>query len=69
MADTWTTIKATDVRPGDFVRYRDHEFEVARVDERFLGRDNMLCMIEDNPDRWAAYPSITDGDVEVRRPA
>ena len=67
MADTWTTIKAGEVRPGDVVRYRDNEFEVARVDAPFLGLDTMICLIEDNPDRWHAYPAGKDGDLEVRR--
>jgi hypothetical protein len=68
MADTWTTIKAGEVRPGDFVRYRESEFEVARVDDPFLGLDSMVCLIEDNSERWHAYPAGKEGDIEVRRP-
>jgi hypothetical protein len=67
MADTWTTIKAGEVRPGDFVRYRENEFEVARVDDPFLGLDSMVCLIEDNDERWHAYPAGKEGDLEVRR--
>ena len=67
MADTWTTIKAGEVRPGDLVRYRESEFVVARVDDPFLGLDSMVCLIEDNDDRWHAYPAGKDGDLEVRR--
>ena len=67
MADTWTTIKAGEVRPGDLVRYRESEFVVARVDDPFLGLDSMVCLIEDNDDRWHAYPASKDGDLEVRR--
>ena len=67
MADSWTTIKASEVQPGDVVRYREVEFEVARIDDPFLGLDTMVCLIEDNPDRWNAYPASKDAEVEVRR--
>ena len=67
MADTWTTITAGEVRPGDFVRMRDSEFEVARIDDPFLGLDSMVCLIEDNAERWHAYPAGKAGEVEVRR--
>jgi len=67
MADEWTTVKAQDIRAGDLIRYRGSEFEVARIDTPFLGRDSMLCFIEDTPDRWHAYPTGADADVEVRR--
>jgi hypothetical protein len=69
MSETWTTVKASEVRPGDVVRHRGNEFEVARIDDPFMGSDTMLCLIEDNADRWNAYPAAKDGDVEVRRPA
>jgi hypothetical protein len=67
MADEWITVKASEVKAGDFVRHRGAEFEVARIDDPFLGRDVMLCLIEDNDERWNAYPSMKDGDIEVRR--
>ena len=66
MADEWQTKKVDDVRVGDVVRYAGHEFTVARVDAPFLGRDEMVCLIEDNADRWHAYPAVVGGDVEVR---
>jgi hypothetical protein len=66
MADEWQTKKVDDVQPGDVVRYRDQEFTVARVDAPFLGRDQMVCMIEDTPTRWHAYPAPLGVDVEVR---
>ena len=55
-----------DVKPGDRVRYRGFEFTVARVDERFMGRDEMVCLIEYEPDRWFAYPGPIQGS-EVER--
>jgi hypothetical protein len=66
MADEWQTKKVDDVKPGDVVRYAGQEFTVARVDAPFLGRDEMVCMIEDTPKRWHAYPAAVGGDVEVR---
>ena len=56
MADNWTTTKVDDVQPGDVVRYAGQEFTVARVDSPFLGRDEMVCFIEDTPDALARVP-------------
>jgi hypothetical protein len=63
----WTTVTADQVTPGDRIRYRGAEFTVARIDDAFLGRPEMLCFIEDTPDRWAAYPGPRTGEVEVSR--
>jgi hypothetical protein len=68
MDDGWTTVKAADVRPGDIARVKGVEFEVARVDDPFLGNDVMVCLIEDTPVRWHASPARKDVDVEIRRP-
>ena len=65
MAD-WQPKKVDDVQAGDVVRYAGQEFTVARVDAPFLGRDEMVCFIEDTPDRWHAYPAALGGDVEVQ---
>jgi len=69
MSETWNPIQLQDVEPGDFVRFRGHEFEVARVDPRFLGRDAMICLIEDGPARVHAYPGPLDAEVERRESA
>jgi hypothetical protein len=69
MSDEWKTVEVTEVKPGDRVRHRGFEFEVGRVDQNFLGRDNMVCMIEDTPDRWHAYPAPATAEVEVLRSA
>ncbi len=66
MADDWQSKKVDDVQAGDVVRYAGQEFMVARVDAPFLGRDEMVCLIEDTPARWHAYPAVLGGDVEVR---
>ena len=67
MSDNWETVGALEVEVGDRVRYRGREFTVARIDERFLGRDEMLCFIEDTPEQWHAYPGPVTGEVEVLR--
>jgi hypothetical protein len=66
MADDWQTKKVDEVQVGDVVRYAGQEFPVARIDARFLGRDEMVCMIEDTPTRWHAYPAVLGGDIEVQ---
>jgi hypothetical protein len=67
MSDTWTTIPARDVKVGDRIRHRGDEFDVARIDARFLGTDTMICFIEDTPERWRAYPAALETAVEVNR--
>ena len=64
MSDGWETVGMADVAVGDRVRYRGFEFTVARVDEKFLGREEMVCLIEDEPERWRAYPGPVTGEVE-----
>jgi hypothetical protein len=67
MSDGWATVAATEVQAGDRIRHRGFEFEVGRVDANFLGREQMLCFIEDTPERWHAYPAQVTAEVEVRR--
>jgi hypothetical protein len=67
MADEWTMVAVGEVQAGDMVRHRGFEFVVARVDSPFLGRDEMVCFIEDTPTRWHAYPARRVDEVEVRR--
>lgn len=67
MGEGWQTVPMTEVRAGDRVRYRGAEFEVARVDANFLGRETMVCLIEDTPTRWHAYPGPVTAEVEVQR--
>ena len=67
MTTTWKTLPITDVRPGDRIRLRGSEFEVGRVDAKFLGMDTMVCVIEDTPTRWHAYPAGAAEEVEVQR--
>jgi len=67
MSETWSTIPARDVKVGDRIRHRDDEFEVARIDQKFLGMDAMICFIEDTPDRWRAYPAMLEAEVQIAR--
>ncbi len=63
----WQSMSVGAVRPGDRIRVRGQEFEVARIDSPFLGLEQMVCFIEDTPTRWHAYPASRDAEIEVRR--
>ena len=65
MTDNWKTTPIQEVQAGDRVRYRGSEFVVSRIDPKFLGRDEMVCLIEDTPERWHAYPGPHGAEVEV----
>ena len=67
MAATWQSIPITEIEPGDRIRLRGSEFEVGRVDSPFLGREQMVCVIEDSPTRWHAYPAGKAENVDVLR--
>ena len=67
MSQTWMTSPASDVKVGDHIRHRGDEFDVARIDQKFLGIDSMICFIEDTPDRWRAYPATLETEVEIAR--
>ena len=68
MSTEWTQLPISEVKPGDRVRHRSgQEFEVARVDPKFLGIDSMVCLIEDNPTRWHAYPASLTDQIDVSR--
>jgi hypothetical protein len=68
MSTEWTQVPISEVKPGDRVRHRSgQEFEVARVDPKFLGIDSMVCLIEDNPTRWHAYPASLTDQIDVSR--
>jgi hypothetical protein len=66
-AAQWVKVPVDDVRVGDHVRHRASEFDVARIDPRFMNRDEMVCFIEDTPERWHAYPARLGDEVEVLR--
>jgi hypothetical protein len=66
MAERWKLAKAAEVRPGDRVRTGDgSEIVATRIEEKFLGRENMIAFIEDTPQRWFKRPMTIDADVEI----
>lgn len=67
MSDGWGTLRADEVRAGDTVRLYGQELEVTRVDAPFLGRENMVLLVESTDQRWHCLPAGTEAEVEVRR--
>ena len=64
----WTSVPVGDVSPGDRVRvYGAVELDVTRIDAPFLGRDEMVLLVESTDERWACAPVPTSMEVEVRR--
>ena len=62
----WRPAKGADIRPGDRVRTADGtEVTVSRIEAAFFGRDNMIALIEDTPERWFKRPVTVDADVEI----
>jgi hypothetical protein len=71
MAESWTTVPATDVRAGDRIRLETGvEMLVSRIEPRFLGLDGLIAVIEDTPARWYKHTLRVAAEVEVaaRRP-
>jgi len=69
VADEWTSMPVTEIRPGDQVRLATgDELLVARVEPEFFGRPDMLALIEDTPTRWLKAPMPSSATAEVRRP-
>ena len=64
---TWQKIVVADVRPGDRVRHGFREFDVARIQSPFLGQTALVCLIEDTPTPWCAYPVGVTLEIEVLR--
>jgi hypothetical protein len=62
---SWETVDVGQVQVGDEVRWRNgQEFVVARIDHPFLGREEMVCFIEHNDERWNAYPMPLASTIE-----
>ena len=65
---TWMTVAVHDVKPGDRVRTAPgDELTVTRIESPFLGRSELIALIEDSPERWFKQPLPADGSVEVLR--
>jgi glutathione peroxidase len=66
---TWAPVQAQEVRAGDRVRLGSGALmTVSRVESPFLGRETLVCLIEDSPERWLAQPVLKTSQVEVERP-
>jgi glutathione peroxidase len=65
-APEWVTRPASEVEPGDRVRLPGGaELTVTRIEDGFLGRAELLCLIEDTPSRWLAQPVTRETEVGV----
>jgi hypothetical protein len=66
LPDHWKSAKASDVQPGDRVRTANGtEVTATHIEVAFLGRENMIALIEDTPQRWFKRPVAVDADVEI----
>ncbi len=62
----WVMKQAADVRPGDrVVSPRGEELTVTRIHDRFLGVQDLICLVEETPSRWLAEPLKTDAVVKI----
>jgi hypothetical protein len=65
-APHWSIRPASETEVGDRVRLPNGaELTVTRVEEAFLGREELICLIEDTLARWLAQPVTRDAEVEV----
>lgn len=66
----WTSATAADVQVGDRIRTKTgEEVFVSRIEDPFLGRDEMIAFIEDTTERWYKRPVPRDAELELQRPA
>jgi hypothetical protein len=63
----WNTTTAAKIEVGDRVKARGLELLVTRIDPKFLGRDEMCCIVESTDERWTCAPLPKDMEVEVLR--
>jgi hypothetical protein len=56
---------AKDLKPGDRIRLYGQELTVTRVDSPFMGRDNMVLLVESTDERWHCLPAGVDTEVEL----
>jgi hypothetical protein len=64
--DSWKTVLAGQVRPGDRVRTKaGEELTVTRIEPAFFGDPNRVAFIEDTPQRWYKRPVALDAEIDV----
>ena len=56
---------AIEVKPGQRIQLYGQDLLVTRVDHPFLGRDNMVLLVESTDERWHCLPAGTDTEVEL----
>jgi hypothetical protein len=62
------TKTGADIVPGDRVRLPSgRQLTVTRVRQRLLGRDDLLCLIEDTDDSWFAHGVRATAEIDVIR--
>jgi glutathione peroxidase len=67
-SDGWETVPASEIRPGDRVRpHQGIELTATRIESAFMGRDEMLALIESSPAGWLKVPVMAEASVEVQR--
>jgi glutathione peroxidase len=65
-APEWLPKPAREVVPGDRVRLATGvEVTASRIDDQFLGREGLICLVEDSQTRWFAQPTQADAEVHV----
>ena len=70
MSEPWTSVSVAEVRTGDRVRLASgQELLVSRIEANFFGRETMVALIEDTPQRWFKQPIPTTAEVEIQRPS
>jgi hypothetical protein len=70
VSDEFQATPALEVKPGDRVRMRTGTvITVTRIEPRFFGNDEMICLIEDTDERWRAQPVRTDAEIDVLQAA
>ncbi len=61
-----SAIPVAEVQVGDRLRSRDGtEMTVSRIDQGFLGRPEMVALVEDSETQWFKLPAPADGEVEL----
>jgi hypothetical protein len=61
-----TRITVGDVREGDRVRNgTGMELTVTRIDVEFLGRPNLLALVEDSETQWLKIAGPRDSELEL----
>jgi hypothetical protein len=67
MSTEWRQTTAGEVKVGDRVKApTGEELSVSSIEFPFLGRPEMLALIEDSAERWYKRPLPVDAPVEVQ---